>query len=77
MSDLYPLTLPLPSTAEQEVIVAEVERRLSVIKELEAAVQANLTRANRLRQSILSGAFSGRLFTQEMLPTHSERKSVS
>jgi hypothetical protein len=46
---------------EQRAIIAEVERRLSVIEELEAAVEANLTRAHRLRQSILSQAFSGRL----------------
>jgi type I restriction enzyme S subunit len=64
MSDLYPLTLPLPPVAEQQRIVAEVERRLSVIEELEAAVQANLTRADRLRQSILSQAFSGHLTNQ-------------
>jgi len=40
---------------------AEVERCLSVIEELEAAVEANLTRANRLRQSILSNVFAGKL----------------
>jgi len=51
----------LPTLAEQEQIVAEVERRLSVIEGLEAAVQANLTRADRLRQSILHQAFSGQL----------------
>jgi type I restriction enzyme S subunit len=46
---------------EQKEIIAEVERRLSVIEELEATVEANLTRADRLRQAILSRAFSGRL----------------
>ena len=51
----------LPPLDEQEQIVAEVERRLSVIDELEAAVQANLTRADRLRQAILSQAFIGKL----------------
>ena len=61
MSDLYPLTLPLPPVAEQQRIVAEVERRLSVIDKLEAAVEANLTRADRLRQSILGQAFSRKL----------------
>ena len=51
----------LPPFVEQGQIVTEVERRLSVIEELESAVEANLTRADRLRQSILSQAFSGRL----------------
>ncbi len=61
MTDLYPLTLPLPPAAEQEQIIAEVEHRLSVIDELEATVDANLTRAERLRQSILQRAFRGEL----------------
>jgi type I restriction enzyme S subunit len=55
--------IPLPTLAEQQQIVAEVERRLSVIHELESAAQANLTRADRLRQSILQQAFSGRLLS--------------
>ena len=57
------LDVPLPPMAEQQRIVAEIERRLSVIEELEATVEANLTRADRLRQSILSQAFSGGLHT--------------
>ena len=44
--------------AEEMRIVAEVERRLSVVEELEAAVSANPLRATRLRQAILQGAFS-------------------
>lgn len=51
----------LPSLAEQDQIVAEVERRLSVIDELESTVEANLTRAERLRQATLQKAFSGKL----------------
>ena len=54
------LPIPLPPFPEQERIVAEVERRLSVIEELEAAVAANLQRATRLRQSILQRAFAAR-----------------
>jgi type I restriction enzyme, S subunit len=55
------IPLPLPPISEQQQIVAEVERRLSVIDELEAAVEANLTRADRLRQAVLQKAFSGQL----------------
>lgn len=67
----------VPPISEQNQIVAEVERRLSVIEELEAAVRANLTRADRLRQTILRQAFSGRLLGQDtkhipdILPTFS------
>ncbi len=55
------IAFALPGLEEQRAIVAEVERRLSVIEELESAVQANLTRADRLRQSILYQAFKGEL----------------
>ena len=55
------LEFPLPPLAEQTRIVAEVERRLSVVEELESVVSANLQRATRLRQSILQKAFTGQL----------------
>jgi type I restriction enzyme S subunit len=58
------LPLPLPPMTEQERIVAEVERRLSVVDNLEQVVKANLKRAERLRQAILKEAFAGRLVPQ-------------
>ena len=64
-SRVQELFIPLPPLAEQRRIVAEVERRLSVIQQAEAAVEANLTRAERLRQSILKQAFSGKLVPQD------------
>lgn len=54
---------PLPPLAEQHRIVSEVERRLSVVQEVEGVVAAGLRRAERLRQSILKQAFAGRLAT--------------
>ncbi len=58
---LRALAVTLPPLAEQTRIVAEVERRLSVVEELESVVSANLQRAVRLRQSILQKAFTGEL----------------
>ncbi len=49
------------NTAEQTRIMAEVERRLSAVEELEAVVTTNLQRATRLRQSVLQKAFTGEL----------------
>ncbi len=54
------LPIAIPPLAEQHRIVAEVERRLSVIEELESVVTANLQRSTRLRQSILQKAFAGK-----------------
>lgn len=61
LEDLREDCIPLPPLAEQNLIVAEVERRLSVVDELERLVDANLKRAKNLRQSILHRAFSGQL----------------
>ncbi|MDB6066641.1 MAG: Type restriction-modification system, specificity subunit [Pedosphaera sp.] len=61
MSKLKGLPVPIPPPAEQTRIVAEVERRLSVVEELESAVTVNRQRAIRLRQSILHKAFTGEL----------------
>ncbi len=52
--------IPVPPPAEQTRIVAEVERRLSVVQELESGVSVNLKRAIRLRQSVLRRAFEGK-----------------
>ena len=59
LSKLKISAIAVPPLAEQTRIVAEVERRLSVVEELESVVTANLQRATRLRQSILQRAFSG------------------
>ena len=75
--ELGSILLPVPPEAEQHRIVDEVERRLSVLEELESAVEANLTRADRLRQSILSRAFSGRLLGQGTTHSHAIQPTIS
>lgn len=51
------ITVPLPPLTEQKFITEEIERRLSVSKELEVTIEINLKRAERLRQTILKNAF--------------------
>ena len=65
IATLKEVPLPLPPQAEQHRIVAEVERRLSVIDALEQTVERNLARSSRLRQSILKRAFEGKLVPQD------------
>ncbi len=66
-SDLAQFNLPLPPQVEQETIIYEIERCLSVAMEIEVAVEINLKRTESLRQSILKRAFSGRLISQSQL----------
>lgn len=63
-STLSRIAIPLPSLAEQERIVEEVDRQLSILDAMEATVTAGRARAERLRQSILREAFAGRLVRQ-------------
>jgi type I restriction enzyme, S subunit len=59
--DIRQFTLLIPPLEEQRRIVAEVERRLSVARQVESAVEEALVRASRLRQAVLRSAFEGRL----------------
>jgi type I restriction enzyme, S subunit len=63
--DVAPLTLPLPPLEEQRRIVAEVERQLSLVDALAAAVDAALRRSAALRRAILERAFAGELVPQD------------
>jgi type I restriction enzyme S subunit len=65
IAKLNSIPLVVPPVAEQDRIVAEVERRLSVIEELETLVEASLKRAGRLRQAVLKRAFEGKLVPQD------------
>lgn len=51
--------VPLPPLAEQTRIVAEVDCHLSIIREVEAEVDADLLRAKGLRHSVLAKSFQG------------------
>jgi type I restriction enzyme, S subunit len=48
----------LPALAQQHEIVAEVARRLSIARQVEAEVETNLKRARALRQAVLQRAFA-------------------
>lgn len=62
---LLEMPVSVPPLCEQYRIVAEVESRLSIIQQAETTVEVNLKRVERLRQSILKQAYSGRLVPQD------------
>lgn len=51
------IPVPLPPVSEQKRIIAEAERRLSFVEEMESVIAANLRRALRMRQAVLGQAF--------------------
>ena len=55
------IPFPLPSIEEQQLIVQEIESRLSVADKMEESIAQSLQQAEALRQSILKKAFSGEL----------------
>lgn len=62
--DVRNIPLPLPSLPELERIVDELSFRLSMLDELEKAVDYATNRAEALRRSILRKAFEGRLLSE-------------
>jgi type I restriction enzyme S subunit len=61
LDDIRSVNIPMPPFEEQEEIISQMEKRLSVVDEIEIEADKNLKRSVRLRQSILKKAFSGRL----------------
>lgn len=57
LEDVRVASVAAPPLAEQRRIGAEVDRRLSIVREVEAEVDANLKRAQALRQAVLTRAF--------------------
>ena len=60
VGDVERLPIPLPPIAEQRRIVSEVDRQVSVIREVEVQANAHLRRAEMLRQVVLAKSFTAR-----------------
>jgi type I restriction enzyme, S subunit len=58
LGGLRSIAFGLPPKSEQNRIVAEVDRHLSIIREVEAEVDTNLQRAQVMRQALLNRAFA-------------------
>lgn len=60
-TQLAKFPIPIPPPDEQESIVKEIERQLSIIDELRREVGIALRRASALSRAVLGAAFAGRL----------------
>ena len=67
--------VPVAPLAEQQRIVAEVDRRLSLLSETGIQVVANHQRAERLRQVILAKAFCGGFNVNNVVVSINARQS--
>lgn len=65
LEDVRATCIPLPPVSEQVEIVDTVEDLMSIVQAAETAVNQNLNRAGRLRQSVLKDAFEGKLVAQD------------
>lgn len=74
--EIKQMPIPLPPYSEQQRIVAEVDR-LSLLRETGVQVDANLQRADRLRQAILAKAYSGLLVSESRPVVHAENQMGS
>ena len=54
---------PLPTIKEQQLIVDELESKLTICDKVEETIKLSLQQAETLRQSILKKAFEGKLIT--------------
>lgn len=61
LSKVKALPVALPPRSEIDRVLAEVDRRLSVLDALDTTLDTNLARCIRLRQAVLKRAFEGRL----------------
>ncbi len=65
LDDIRPTPVPLPPLQEQQTMLSEIDQRLTLIFHAEKEINSSLVRASRLRQSILTSAFKGKLVEQD------------
>lgn len=67
------LQIPIPATMEeQQLIVDELESKLTVCDKIEETISQSLQQAETLKQSILKQAFEGKLITTEKMEVVNE-----
>ena len=65
LSKIKLLPVPVPPPEEQDRLVADAERYLTLLDNIEQIARASLSRVHNLRNSLLADAFVGRLVEQD------------
>lgn len=65
LRDLRALEIPMPAVDDQRRIVVEIERQLSLVDAMRAAIETAQRRSASLRRAILDRAFRGELVPQD------------
>lgn len=66
IASIKSFVFPLPTLEEQQLIVDELESKLTVCDKIEETISQSLQHAETLRQSILKKAFEGKLVQTEV-----------
>ena len=62
---MHRVPVPVCSRPEQDEVFREIERQYSILDHIEVAVDSEIRKSAKLRQSILKKAFAGQLITQD------------
>jgi len=77
VAQLKAIPVPVPPISTQRQVIAEVERHLSIVRQIEAEVEANLARAQVLRTALLERAFSAGDCRASQAAGHSASRAVT
>ena len=72
VNKLLKIEVSYPSIEEQQLIVSELESKLTVCDKIEETISQSLQQAETLKQSILKKAFEGKLVTTEKMTVVNE-----
>jgi type I restriction enzyme S subunit len=75
--EIKSLEIPMPCLKEQQLIVDELESKLTVCDKIEETISQSLQQAETLRQSILKKAFEGKLINYESSITNYEKSKTN
>lgn len=65
LADIAGISIPFPPREEMEIILLEVDRRMSLVVAAESVIEANVSKCGQIRRSLLAASFAGNLVPQD------------